>query len=484
MKHFYFTFTNIIKTKMLRNLLIMTALIAGTLTAYSRLVIMPSFISELEENTVTDARIFTKHLASEIHFPRNSANLDLDSQDTLESALRTFNIESLQLTSPKGLILYSTKSHKQGDFDQMIATTSYAALLQSSSEQFNQSGKIIRYLTQVQLPVIEHGVMKGICKVTYDITFRRTRLKALMHDSSAVIYGIATALMGFSFLILLTASQAMLEEHNAKENLQESHGQLEMRVCEQTEEIRLTQRMSIEALAILSEYYDPDTGQHLSRIEKYVVCLAKWLRDNSEYGEYLRCHAGYTNDLALAAVLHDIGKVAVPHEILTKPGKLTVEEFEIMKTHTQIGGEVLGRANQIFVDQFGKDSYLALARDIALYHHERWDGHGYSKTLKGNKIPLSARILSVTDVYDALRSKRPYKQPWTHEDTAIDIISNSGKMFDPIIVRAFQECSEQFKDIFEQESDLILNSVEANTSSTKVHEEDLEFDFETAFETS
>ncbi|HCD72540.1 MAG TPA: metal-dependent phosphohydrolase, partial [Thermovirga lienii] len=145
--------------------------------------------------------------------------------------------------------------------------------------------------------------------------------------------------------------------------------------------------------------------------------------------------------------LHDIGKTAVPYEILTKPGKLTPEEYRAMQKHTIIAGEVIEAANKEFRDKFGVDSYLALARDIALYHHEKWNGKGYPYGLSGQDIPLAARIVALADVYDALRSKRPYKEPWSHEDAMREIIRQSGEHFDPVIVEAFIELEDRFCEI-------------------------------------
>lgn len=222
---------------------------------------------------------------------------------------------------------------------------------------------------------------------------------------------------------------------------------LEKMVADRTEEIRLTQQTSIEALATLSEYHDTDTGDHIRRIRNIVSILAQRLKQHSQYGVYLDQRPDYIEDLSLAAILHDIGKNAVPEAILAKPGKLTAEEFDLMKTHTSIAGEIFKKANLFFIDRYGKDSYLALARDIAHFHHERWDGKGYPRGLSGQAIPLSARIVAVADVYDALTSKRPYKEPWPHEDAVNEITKGSGTQFDPTVVDAFLATANIFPDI-------------------------------------
>ena len=218
-------------------------------------------------------------------------------------------------------------------------------------------------------------------------------------------------------------------------------------LIDQTEEIRQTQKVSVKALAILSEYYDSDTGAHLTRIQSYVEILVKWLKESSHYKDYLTKKTNYIDALKLACLLHDVGKTAIPIEILTKPGKLTDKEFEIVKNHTTIAGEALTTANNDFKKIFLSDSYLALARDIALYHHEKWNGEGYPKGLSDESIPLSARIVAVADVYDALRSKRPYKKPWPHVDAANVIIAEKGKHFDPEIIRGFISQSDKFHTV-------------------------------------
>lgn len=127
--------------------------------------------------------------------------------------------------------------------------------------------------------------------------------------------------------------------------------------------------------------------------------------------------------------------------------KLTPDEFDIIKGHTTIAGEALGKANKTFRKEFGKDSYLALARDIAIYHHEKWNGEGYPHCLIGADIPLSARIIAIADVYDALTSERPYKKVWSHEKATEEIANGSGSHFEPELVEAFKHCEEQFKSI-------------------------------------
>lgn len=231
------------------------------------------------------------------------------------------------------------------------------------------------------------------------------------------------------------------------EKTRETNELLDRLVDEKTKEITLTQKTSIEALATLAEYRDSDTGLHLKRIQSYVKIISLDLSANSQYKKYLTNKSEYIEDIVLASLLHDIGKVAISSEILLKPGELTTEEFEVMKSHTSIAGEMLKKANRIYLDNFGRDSYLALARDIAFYHHEKWDGTGYPKGLKADKIPLSARIVAMCDVYDAVTSERVYKKTWSHEEAMKMIIENSGTHFDPIIVESFANVEKEFDRI-------------------------------------
>ena len=212
-------------------------------------------------------------------------------------------------------------------------------------------------------------------------------------------------------------------------------------------EIELTQRSSIEALATVAEHSDSETGIHLRRIQEYVLTLTEELLSDSPYNDYIKSKDTYIEEIVVASVLHDIGKVVIPNRILLKPGKLTPEEFDEIKKHTVVAGNMLARANKIFLDHVGKDSYLALARDIAMYHHEKWDGTGYSRGLKGEDIPLSARIVALCDVYDAVTTDRVYKKAWTHDEAVKMIQENRGTHFDPVVTDAFARLEKVFDRI-------------------------------------
>lgn len=199
-----------------------------------------------------------------------------------------------------------------------------------------------------------------------------------------------------------------------------------------------TRHLAIFALAKLAESRDPETGQHLERIREYTKVLALTLAARGEFKEILT--PGYVSTLYHTSPLHDIGKVGIPDNILLKPGRLSDEEFQVMKHHTTIGGETLGSVSR----QYRHVDYLRIGSEIAMSHHERYNGKGYPMHLKGNTIPLSARIVALTDVYDAITSKRVYKAAQTHEIARDIIVKERGGHFDPRVVDAFVACEDQF----------------------------------------
>ena len=205
--------------------------------------------------------------------------------------------------------------------------------------------------------------------------------------------------------------------------------------------------VTIFALAKLAESRDLDTGAHLDRIREYCRILCEHLLEQGPYvgqidGDFLRM-------VYLTSPLHDIGKVGIPDRILLKPGKLTAEEFEIMKQHAQIGSDTLDAALQTRPDA----QFLKMARDIAHSHHEKFDGSGYPSGLKGQNIPLCGRIVALADVYDALTTKRVYKPAFSHEESRAIILEGSGKHFDPAIVDAFLESESKFVAVRQRFSD-------------------------------
>ena len=217
---------------------------------------------------------------------------------------------------------------------------------------------------------------------------------------------------------------------------------LEAEVSKRTREVLAIQDVTILAMATLAETRDLDTGNHIRRTQHYVKALAEKLRTHPRFASVLTDN--YIQMLFKSAPLHDIGKVGIPDRILLKPGRLTPEEFEIMKTHTTLGRDAIEHAEI----QLGMPvEFLSTAKEIALSHQEKWDGSGYPQGLAGEAIPLSARLMAVADVYDALISRRIYKNSVPHEQAVAIIQEGRGVHFDPDITDAFVELQETFHAI-------------------------------------
>ena len=202
-----------------------------------------------------------------------------------------------------------------------------------------------------------------------------------------------------------------------------------------------TRDVAIFAMAKLAESRDADTGAHLERVQHYCRILAQQMASIDKYRSVI--NAEFIRLIFQTSPLHDIGKVGVPDAVLLKPGRLDPEEFEIMKRHTTIGAETLASA----LERFPGVSFLQMASDIAATHHEKFDGTGYPNNLKGDNIPLCGRIAAVADVYDALTSKRPYKQPFTHTKAKEIILEGVGTQFDSDVIDAFLAREPQFLTI-------------------------------------
>jgi putative two-component system response regulator len=225
-------------------------------------------------------------------------------------------------------------------------------------------------------------------------------------------------------------------------------------VDQKTATIRRLQEVVISMLAVTTESRDGDTGEHIHRTQGFVGLL---LEHGSRLPGLQSLDQARINDIIMASQLHDIGKVGIPDAILLKPGKLTDEEFAIMKTHTLIGYRLLNKA----AEELGSESLLDVAKEIAYTHHEKWDGTGYPQGLKGEEIPIVGRIMAIADVYDALISHRPYKKPFSHE-TACDIImAGDGGAFDPAVIKIFNQINPLFRSVAEQNAgaDSLLASV-------------------------
>jgi putative two-component system response regulator len=232
--------------------------------------------------------------------------------------------------------------------------------------------------------------------------------------------------------LLLVQTQRRLREHN--ENL-------ERLVRERTKELLRIQQATIESMAALAEYRDPETGEHIQRVQAYVEHIATAARRLPQFAEVI--DEDFIESLVLSSPLHDIGKVGIPDAILLKAGPLSAEEFEAMKRHTLLGREVICRVEK----KLGSIPFLQVAKDVACYHHEKWDGTGYPEGLRGEAIPLSARIMALADVYDALICRRVYKPPFPHSQAVAIIAQGRGVHFDPLLTDVFTAEHEAMRDI-------------------------------------
>jgi response regulator RpfG family c-di-GMP phosphodiesterase len=216
---------------------------------------------------------------------------------------------------------------------------------------------------------------------------------------------------------------------------------MEMDLLESYRKVQEARSATILGLAKLAEYRDEGTGTHLERIREYARILAVQLSQNPKFND--RVDQQYIEDIYQSSILHDIGKVGTPDALLLKPGELNDEEFTIIKRHTIMGGNAL----KAIESQIEGKSFLAMGKEIAYNHHEKWDGSGYPRGLKAEAIPLSARIIAVADVYDALTTKRFYKEAYSHEKAKTMVIRLKGKHFDPDIVEAFIAIEAEFNRV-------------------------------------
>ncbi|MFQ5432860.1 MAG: HD domain-containing phosphohydrolase [Nitrospinota bacterium] len=233
-------------------------------------------------------------------------------------------------------------------------------------------------------------------------------------------------------------------EEKYRLQIEDSNQNLEKKILEQVQRITSHQTAIIFALAKLSESRDPETGEHLERMAEYSRILCERLRQLPKYQPVI--DEKYITNIYGASPLHDIGKVGIPDKILTKPGKLSKQEFEIMKTHSMIGADTLREVDY----KHPGNEFVLMGIEIAESHHEKWDGTGYPYGLAGENIPLAGRILALGDVYDALTSRRAYKEAFSHEKSREIIIEGRGTHFDPDMVDVFISAEQEFLSIKER----------------------------------
>lgn len=248
----------------------------------------------------------------------------------------------------------------------------------------------------------------------------------------------------FSAPLLLQRVENHLQREDMRKQLLEWSSNLEKIVAEKTKQVFNLQNAVLASVVELVEFRDDVTGAHVARTQKYLtVLLDRLILEGIYTDEILTWDMDY---LIPSAQLHDVGKIGISDLILNKPGKLTPEEFEIMKTHVTIGVEVIKRIEANTENK----SFLEHAEKIAAGHHERWDGKGYPAGLAGFDVPLEARLMAIADVYDALVSRRPYKEPFSVEVARDIILEGRGTQFDPVLVDIFSQVSDEFAAIVEQ----------------------------------
>jgi putative two-component system response regulator len=259
---------------------------------------------------------------------------------------------------------------------------------------------------------------------------------------------------------LLTRIKVQLELLQYRKHLEKAVQDKTHLLNEALNLLKVREDVTLNLLARVTELRDCDTGAHIERTTEFVKIIVEDLLENPSDDYILSIEEA--EDIIKSAKLHDLGKIAIPDDILLKPGKLSPEEFEIIKKHTEEGKNLLSHTIDITKtykicnisdDESDRivhsDNFLKTARDITYSHHEKWSGEGYPLGLKGNEIPLSARIIAIADVYDALTSQRPYKEPFSHDDSAKIISNDSGKHFDPHLVKIFNKHRKAFEKIID-----------------------------------
>jgi len=268
-----------------------------------------------------------------------------------------------------------------------------------------------------------------------------------MQDTDAKVLafnhgGVDYATKPFIFEELLARVSTHIELHQLQQDLELRNESLNQTIFAQQQEISAAQLSTIVALAKLAESRDDDTGLHIDRVGSFSRRLAQAAQNHSTRNAELNDH--YVEMIYHASALHDIGKVGIADAILQKPGKLNSDEFDIMKTHPTIGFLTL----ETIVKSYPNNQMVSMGSDIAKSHHEKWNGSGYPEGLSGEAIPLSARIVAIADVYDALRSKRPYKTPFSHQQAVDIILEGRGVHFDPELIRLFESIHHEFDQIW------------------------------------
>ncbi len=353
-------------------------------------------------------------------------------------------------------VQYTIKKRKSAEMALQDSEEKYRSILQSIEEGYYEvdlSGRIT-FTNDAACKMFGYSREKLLGMKGQQLISRETAFKAVRVFNTVFRTGISGGITEFNFIhgdgssrILELSISLRKDRQNRPIGFRGVARDVTDRLKAEKERKRLAALMhearaaTILGLAKLAEYRDEGTGKHLERIREYSRILAERMSRLSFYEGYIT--KKYIEDLYRSSILHDIGKVGIPDAILLKPDKLTPDEFEIIKTHTLLGGDALNEIDKWIEGT----SFLTLGKEIAYYHHEKWDGTGYPKGLKGAAIPLSARIVALADVYDALTSRRNYKEAFDHEKARDIIIGLNGSHFDPVVVDAFLALEDDFRRI-------------------------------------
>lgn len=325
------------------------------------------------------------------------------------------------------------------DYELLVALNGKKAL------ELAQKNKPDVILLDVMMPEMSGFEVCTILKSIPDTMHIPILFLTALSDAEDEVRGIEAGAVDF----IRKPFNPVIVQSRIKNNITSKNYQdvLEELVKERTSKIEQTKEVIIKSMGVIAEYRDPETGGHIRRTQNYVRAIANHLKKNPKHAKYLTDDKIYS--LYKSAPLHDLGKVSIPDHILLKPGKLTMEEFDIMKGHTTSGKEAI----ETIMYDLPDEQFLKHALEIAYCHHERWNGSGYPCGLKGEEIPLSARIMALADVYDALINKRVYKPAFTHEKAIEMIMEGRSTHFDPEIIDVLVEIQHQFTQISKDYSD-------------------------------
>lgn len=355
--------------------------------------------------------------------------LPKDVEEFFTALLEIPGVFRIKVWNEQGTVIWSDKKELIGKnfagnplLDQALkGEVAYGKKKANKKENITEQGA--RVVLEVYSPVIHEGRVIGAVEL-YETD---VDLEHSLAEARKTVWSV-TATAGLSLYLLLFAIYSKAHVRNRRAFLQ----------------LIETQDVTIKALAFQSEMHDMETGNHIESTTSYVRLLAEELRHGERDRRLL--NGKFIADLTKSAPLHDIGKVGVPDAVLCKPGRFEPHEYEIMKKHSEYGASILKRAEE----KLSFESFLATAIEMAQSHHERWDGKGYPDGLRGEEIPLAARIMAVADNYDALRTQRRYKDAFTHDETIAIITTESGAAFDPVVVEAFLRIAEKVKEVSRQ----------------------------------